>query len=217
MVFVLTCSVSAAFYRNIFTATLQTNVNLAYKDASVIKMTGLDLAIGGPNLALETTPGGFSGNDLFSNGTLGSSRTATFINGTVTLYLSVNKTMLSHVPYVITFLLTNPDSRLDPNLLHVYRVDTASGFVPPAIMKISATGTATIPESLMVYPNERLLGIDDGTNPLVLMPETRWRVAEISQSNPLAQEANILTIRFATNIHLRGSDKAVITGTRDRT
>jgi len=120
--------------------------------------------------------------------------------------------MHSHVPYVITFILTNPDSKIDSSLVHVGRVDSSSGFVPPAIMSISARGTATIPVALMIYPNEPLLGIPNGANPLVLMYEPRWYYATIAQSNPLAQEPNVLTIRFATNIDLRGRDQAIITG-----
>ena len=204
-------SMPLAFYRNIFTVTLQSNVNLAYTDASVIHMTGLEYAIGPSSIELDTTPNGYAGNDLFSNGT-SSARTATFINGTVTLFLHENKTMHSHVPYVITFILTNPDSKIDSSLVHVGRVDSSSGFVPPAIMSISARGTATIPVALMIYPNEPLLGIPNGANPLVLMYEPRWYYATIAQSNPLAQEPNVLTIRFATNIDLRGRDQAIITG-----
>jgi len=34
------------FYKNVFTVTLQTNVNLAHADASMIEMTGLEYAIG---------------------------------------------------------------------------------------------------------------------------------------------------------------------------
>jgi hypothetical protein len=80
-------------------------------------------------------------------------------------------------------------------------------------MKISARGTATIHEVLMQYPNQPLLGIPHGTNPLVLIYEPRWNFANIAQSNPLAEEPNELTIRFSTNIDLRGSDLAIITGT----
>jgi hypothetical protein len=206
-------SMPLAFYLNIFTVTLQSNVNLAHKDASEIVITGLQYAIGPSSIDLDTTPDGYAGNDLFCNGT-SFARTATFINGTITLYLHENKTLLSHVPYVITFMLTNPDSRLDPSLVsHVGRVDSASGFVPPAIMKISARGTAAIHEVLMQYPNQPLLGIPNGANPLVLIYEPRWNFANIAQSNPLAEEPNDLTIRFSTNIDLRGSDLAIITGT----
>jgi len=84
------------------------------------------------SITLGTTSNANAGSSLFSNGS-DVAHTATFVNGTVSLFLHSNHTMRSHVPYVITFLLTNPDSRLDVLLQHVSRVDTASGFVPPAI------------------------------------------------------------------------------------
>jgi hypothetical protein len=120
--------------------------------------------------------------------------------------------MLAHVPYIITFLLTNPDSILRPNpVVHADRVGGLGGFVPPAIMHVGAVGTATILPQLMKYPNQPLLGVLNGANPLVMMYETKWYYTEVSQSNPLAQEPNNITIRFSTNIDLRGSDEAVIT------
>ena len=215
-------SMPLAFYRNIFTVTLQSNVNLAATadsrhgtSPSIISMTGLQYAIGPASISLGTTEDGNNGHELFSDGLFYNGslvpKTASFINGTVTLYLH-NQTMLAHTPYVITFMLTNPDSRILPSdRVHADRVGGAAGFVPPAIMYVGAVGTATILERLMVYPNQPLLGIVDGSNPLVLMYEPKWYYAEVSQSNPLALEPNNVTIRFSTNIDLRGSDEAVIT------
>ena len=119
--------------------------------------------------------------------------------------------MVSHVPYIITFQLTNPDSRLDPSVSHADAISGSVGFVPPAIVRVSAQGTATIPESQMIYPNQALLSIVNGTNPLVLLLFPMWYDAQVSQSNPLASEPNNITIQFSTNIDLRGSDEAVIT------
>jgi hypothetical protein len=231
-------SMPLAFYKNIFTVTIQTNVNLAHSnlcnnrgrcdDGSFIKMTGLQYAIGPPSIQLTGPncwdsqgksldpsgycPNGNQGHLLFSNDSNVPS-TATFINGTITLYLHSNKTMQAHIPYIITFELQNPDSRLDGKTgfaaSAVGTVDGAKAFVPPAKMFISADGTATIIETLMIYPNMPLLGLEYGTNPMVLMLEPSWYKTEISQSNPLASEANVITIYFSTNVQLRGLDRGM--------
>ena len=217
VLFQMAQSTPLAFYNNIYTVTLQTNVDLAHADASWIELTGLHDAVGPESVELGTSPSGNAGNQLFSDGILANgstvSQTASFLNGTVKLYLAANQTMLAHVPYIFTFMLTNPDSRLDPSVSHASRIDSPDGFVPPAIVLAQARGTATILQHRMVYPNQPLMSVPNGTNPLVLLLEPLWYDAQISQSNALADEENNITIRFETNIDLRGSEEPVITGT----
>merc|ERR1719183_3420214 len=161
-------STPLAFYNNIYTVTLQTNVDLAHADASWIELTGLHDAVGPESVELGTSPSGNAGNQLFSDGILANgstvSQTSSFLNGTVKLYLAANQTMLAHVPYIFTFMLTNPDSRRDPSVSHASRIDSPDGFVPPAIVLAQARGTATILQHRMVYPNQPLMSVPNGTN-----------------------------------------------------
>ena len=62
---------------------------------SWIKLRGLHHAIGPTSLALGTTSNGYAGNELFSNGS-STAKTASFFNGTVTMYLAPQQVCLSY-------------------------------------------------------------------------------------------------------------------------
>jgi hypothetical protein len=61
---------------------------------SWIKLRGLHHAIGPTSLALGTTSNGYAGNELFSNGS-STAKTASFFNGTITMYLAPQQVCLS--------------------------------------------------------------------------------------------------------------------------
>jgi len=190
-------------YLNTFSCSIMTNVNLAseprhylhhtYPGNSLISISSFTDAIGPNIISLDTTPGGRGADALFSDGTAPS--TASYSNGTVTMNFARNKTLVAFVMYVVTFQIRNP-------MYEQYLTET--------IISISAEGSANISRARFATANKVLYGIPNGTNPLVLV-QTAFATAEITQSTPLTTLVNTLTIALKASFALAWSDRAVIT------
>jgi len=190
-------------YLNTFSCSIMTNVNLAseprhylhhtYPGNSVISISSFTDAIGPNTIPLGTTPGGSGADALFSDGTAPSM--ASYSNGQVTMNFARNKTLVAFVMYVVTFQLRNP-------MYEQYLTET--------IISISAEGSANISRARFATANKVLYGIPNGTNPLVLV-QTAFATAEITQSTPLTTLVNTLTVALKASFALAWSDRAVIT------
>jgi hypothetical protein len=92
----------------------------------------------------------------------------------------------------------------------------AAEYTPPTV-RISAavnngtTALGSIAQADMVAPNAPLLGVVNGTNPLlVVLPE--FDVRKIGQSNPLAGGSNTITVTIQSNVNLaQATHSSVVT------
>ena len=147
---------------NTITVTITTDNSLA--QASVVTVSGLTNAADTPSLALNSVEN--SGASLFSNGS--TQATGALSSGTLTLTVFTGQTVTNSTQYAFSFTIMNP---LTAQV--------------PAAASIAASGTKSFAIAAMVAPNEPLLGVVNGANPLlVVLPE--FDVRKIGQSNPLA-------------------------------
>jgi hypothetical protein len=172
-----------ARYDNTFFVTLMSNVDLANKDGSVVTITGLEGAEGPSTIHLITPAGGNQGSDLFCNGNISRKGTALYSDGTVILHL--RDTLRAHVPYIISFTLFNPSGNRE---------------VGP-VVRISATGTAKFHVQTFRTPNQKLYGVENGTNPMVQV-DTNFELRDTFQTSPIADLLNTITVIFSPSIDL---------------
>ena len=89
-------------------------------------------------------------------------------------------------------------------------------YTPPTVSIVAAinngsTALGSIGQAAMVAPNSPLLGVANGSNPLVVVvPE--FDVRKIGQSNPLAGGSNTITVTIQSNVNLaQATDSSVVT------
>jgi hypothetical protein len=175
---------------NTITVTIQTDVNLAQADSSVVTISGLINAPDAASLALASVENSMA-NMLFWEGT--TQGEGALSSGTLTLTLFTGKTVLAGTQYAFSFTITNP-----------------SGAQDAPTVTIAASGTASIPPTWMVAPDSPLLGVAKGSKPLlVMLPE--FQVRKIGQSNPLAGGSNTITVTIQSNVNLAQSHGSVVT------
>jgi len=79
-----------------------------------------------------------------------------------------------------------------------------------AAVSNGSTSLGSIAQAAMVAPNAPLLGVVNGTNPLlVVLPE--FDVRKIGQSNPLSGGSNTITVTIQSNVPLSQADNSVVT------
>jgi len=96
--------------------------------------------------------------------------------------------------YAFSFTITNP-----------------SGAQGAASAVIEASGTASFAQAAMVVPGSALLGVANGTDPLLVVVPV-FDVRKIGQSNPLAAGSNTITVTIQSNVNLaQATDSSVVT------
>ena len=177
---------------NTITVTIQTNVNLAQADSSVVTITGLTGAPDSASLALTSVSN--SAADFFTDGA--SQGKGVLSSETLTLTVHTGQTVAGGTQYVFSFVITNPSAAQDASAV-----------------SIAASGTASFPISrgVMTTDNPNRY-VTDGGKPLKVIREPYFHVRAIGQSNPFASAQNEITVTLRTDVHLMASDKITITG-----
>jgi hypothetical protein len=175
---------------NTITVIIETTADLLAANSSVVTISGLTNAADAASLALTSVAN--SGASLFSDGS--TQGKGALSSGTLTLTVHTAQTVLAGTQYAFSFTITNPSAEQNA-----------------AAVTIAASGTASFAQEVMVAPNGPLLGVVNGTNPLlVVLPE--FDVRKIGQSNPLAGGSNTITVTIQSNVNLaQATHSSVVT------
>eukprot|EP00802_Teleaulax_amphioxeia_P009685 Tamp_09706.p1 GENE.Tamp_09706~~Tamp_09706.p1 ORF type:complete len:378 (+),score=62.33 Tamp_09706:95-1135(+) len=115
---------------NTITVTIQTNVNLAQADSSVVTITGLTGAPDRASLALTSVSN--SAADLFTDGA--SQGKGVLSSETLTLTVHTGQTVAGGTQYVFSFVITNPSAAQDASAVSIAASGTASFPISRGVM-----------------------------------------------------------------------------------
>ena len=175
---------------NMITVTICLNFDMYGSDNSVITLSNIRGAVAANYVQLSSVPNGNAGETLFSNGS--TPGWGLWENGTLKLHVGPKAVISYKVVYAFSFAVTNPPySQSAPSI------------------SIQASGTGTIPMGTVNTPNQMLMGVTNGSNPLeVLVP--LFLNKSIVQSYPFSNQNNMITVQIALNFDLSGRDESSI-------
>eukprot|EP00960_Hanusia_phi_P023318 688464-Hanusia_phi.AAC.1 len=104
--------------------------------------------------------------------------------------------MHAEIVYIVEFVVLNP----------------GGAEVKAADIQIFANGTKLFKTVAMSFLHESLLGVPNGTDPLVRIDEPRFTTRAIAQSNPLSSLPNNIFVTLESNIDLIPGNKILIRG-----
>ena len=176
--------------KNMLTVTLVPNVNLGASEQSSITISGLHRAIAPSTVSLLPTLADASSNTLFAAG--GVQGTANFGSDSILLTVAAGQLLIAHQQYEFAFEVLNP----------------AVAQAAPELT-VEATGTAWFVPERLPGPNLEIIGVLNGTNPMLLIrPEFTLRT--IAQSHPFSSYLNTYTCALTVNVNLAKSHRSYL-------
>ena len=155
-----------------------------------------DASIFGSMFQLAAGEAALAGSNLWSSGdvSIGSGGTASFTTrDSLVLGIVPNMTMRAGLRYQFSFDVQNP--------LQAQQA--------PALF-VEANGTALYPLAPVTLPNQPVIGVLNGSNPM-LVERPLFLERKITQSVPLGRYLNKFVVTLQTNVDLTGGDSSVLT------
>eukprot|EP00961_Rhodomonas_salina_P046389 622616-Rhodomonas_salina.1 len=180
---------------NLVTVEMRSSVDLSALDQTVISISNILGANIPATVSLLAVNSGNKGHLLFCSSN--QTDVPAFADWSpYTLHLSVcdGATVRAQATYKFSFAVTNPNENQES----------------PAIQIASEGIEVKIPVSDVEKFGESLLGVEGGSDPLrVVVPE--FLTKTVSQSSPVANSENVLSVAVKTSIELSSSDLSIVT------